>query len=246
VLRSAFAQAQRWGWVWDNPVALAHRIVVPPRELRPPTPAELRELLEHIGANDAMFHAFVLLAAITGARRSQLLGLRWEDVNHSMMRVSFRSGWVEGPDGPTLAATKTRRSHSVDLDPHSYRSLIALTSDSQCCGFVFSDDGGVTAWKPNRVTKNLVRYRRAAGVPEFRLHDLRTSWRPRCSTPVFRCRWCHVGWTTSEPRRRSTSTPTQSPDARHQPPNCYIAPFTIRFTTAAELTESMHDLTALE
>jgi integrase len=159
--------------VWDNPVARAHRIVVPPREMRPPTPAELRELLEHVAANDTMLHTLVLLAAITGARRAQLLGLRWEDVNHPMMRVSFRSGWVEGPDGPTLAATKTKRSHSVDLDPHSYESLLSLASDKPVCGFVFSDDGGVTAWKPNRVTKNFIRYRRAAGLPEFRLHDLR-------------------------------------------------------------------------
>jgi len=40
-------------------------------------------------------------------------------------------------------------------------------------GFVFSDDGGVTAWKPNRVTKAFIRYRRGAGLRSFRLHDLR-------------------------------------------------------------------------
>ena len=38
---------------------------------------------------------------------------------------------------------------------------------------MFTDDGGVTAWKPNRVTKAFVRHRRAAGLRHFRLHDLR-------------------------------------------------------------------------
>ena len=38
---------------------------------------------------------------------------------------------------------------------------------------MFSDDGGVTAWKPNRVTKAFLRHRRAAGLRPFRLHDLR-------------------------------------------------------------------------
>jgi integrase len=38
---------------------------------------------------------------------------------------------------------------------------------------VFSDDGGTTAWKPNRVTKAFLRHRRAAGLRSFRLHDLR-------------------------------------------------------------------------
>jgi len=40
-------------------------------------------------------------------------------------------------------------------------------------GFVFSDDQGVTAWKPNRVTKTFLRHRRAAELRPFRLHDLR-------------------------------------------------------------------------
>jgi hypothetical protein len=149
VLRSAFSQAQRWGWVWDNPVALAHRIVVPPHEMRPPTPAELRELSQHIAANDAMFHTFVLLAAITGARRSQLLGLRWEDVNHSMMRVSFRSGWVEGPDGqsrrlggagkPKLSVllrsrvALRRRRRRCPLARRRSWSAVACRTTSECC-----------------------------------------------------------------------------------------------------------------
>ena len=36
-----------------------------------------------------------------------------------------------------------------------------------------SDDDGMTAWKPNRVTEAFVRHRRAAGLRPFRRHDLR-------------------------------------------------------------------------
>ena len=50
VLRAAFAQATRWGWIWDNPAERAHRIVHVPAELRPPTPAELRTLLDYVAA----------------------------------------------------------------------------------------------------------------------------------------------------------------------------------------------------
>jgi len=158
--------------VWDNPAQHAHRIVVAHAELHPPTPAELSTLLAHVAAIDPMFHGFVLLAATTGARRAQLLGLRWDNVRRDTMRVAFCAGWVEGPNGPTLAPTKTKRRHSVDLDPSTFETLIALT-DGRQTGFVFSDDGGVTAWKSNRVTKAFVRHRRAAGLREFRLHDLR-------------------------------------------------------------------------
>jgi len=68
VLRSAFSQAMRWGWIWDNPAERAHRIVQATSELRPPTPAELRTLLDHVAARDPQLHALLVLAAFTGAR----------------------------------------------------------------------------------------------------------------------------------------------------------------------------------
>ena len=177
VLRSAFAQAVRWGWVWDNPAERAHRIVATPRELEPPSPAELSELFAAIVGRDQQLHMFVVLAAVTGARRAQLLGLRWHNVDLAHGRVAFCAGWVEGPNGPVLADTKTKRRHMVDLDVATV-ALLCTHHDSVGDAavpdhFVFSDDDGVTAWKPNRVTKAFVRHRRAAGLRPFRLHDLR-------------------------------------------------------------------------
>jgi integrase len=119
----------------------------------------------------------LVLAATTGARRAQLLGLRWHNVHLAARRVSFTAGWVEGPDGPVLSATKTKRRHVVDLDPATFDVLVDLAaqrgSRARPDAFVFSDDGGTTAWKPNRITKAFLRHRRAAGLRPFRLHDLR-------------------------------------------------------------------------
>lgn len=183
VLRAALAQAMRWAWIWDNPAERAHRIVAARPELHPPTPEELRALLKYLDEQDPALHAFVTLAAFTGARRAQMLGLRWRNVDLDAGRVAFTSGWVEGPSGPVLAATKTKRRHVVDLDPGS---LEVFAGHERRCreanggmllhavGFVFSDDpDGTAAWKPNRVTKAFLRARRDAGLREFRLHDLR-------------------------------------------------------------------------
>lgn len=89
--------------------------------------------------------------------------------------MSFCASWVEGPDGRVLTATKTRRRHCVDLDPTTCALLARHADDrgGRRDGFVFSDDGGATAWKPNRVTKAFIRHRRRAGLRPFRLHDLR-------------------------------------------------------------------------
>jgi integrase len=177
VLRAAFSQAMRWGWIWDNAAERAHRIVHVSPELRPPTPDEVRALLYHVVERDPQLHALLVLAAFTGARRAQLLGLRWHNVHLAARRVSFSAGWVEGPDGPVLTTTKTKRRHVVDIDPTTLDVLVDLAAQRGCKAephaFVFSDDDGVTAWKPNRVTKAFIHHRRAAGLRPFRLHDLR-------------------------------------------------------------------------
>jgi integrase len=163
-----------------QPSERAHRIVAVAPELYPPTPEELRALLAHARERDPSLHTLLVLAAFTGARRAQLLGLRWHNIDLARGRISFCAGWVEGPHGPVLTDTKTKRRHRVDLDPDSIDVLAeharrcrhdnaALSGD----GFVFSDDHGDTAWKPNRVTKAFLRMRREAGLREFRLHDLR-------------------------------------------------------------------------
>ena len=177
VLRSSLSQAMRWGWIWDNPAERAHRITVVPTEIRPPTPGELQALLGYVAERDPRLHTLLLVAAVTGARRAQLLGLRWRNIDLDRGRIAFCCGWVEGPNGPVLAATKTKRSHVVDIDP---ASLATLASHRQAAGesvsadsFIFTDDDGRTAWKPNRVTKAFLRHRRAAGLRPFRLHDLR-------------------------------------------------------------------------
>jgi integrase len=66
----------RWGWIWDNPADRAHRIIAVAREPEPPTVDELNRLLGEARTADPVFHLFLVLAATTGARRAQLLGLR--------------------------------------------------------------------------------------------------------------------------------------------------------------------------
>ena len=116
----------------------------------PPTAAELRSLLDFVADRDLLLHVFLLTAAVTGARRAQLLGLRWRNIDIDRARISFCSGWVEGPDGPVLTSTKTERAHIVDIDPASFAVLAELhrtfagppTPDA----YGFTYDGGEAHW----------------------------------------------------------------------------------------------------
>ncbi len=173
VLRSAFAQAQRWGWVWDNPAQHAHRIVVAHAELHPPTPAELNTLLAHVA--DRRSDVPRLRAAGRDDRCPPCSAARPAvGQRAATTRCASRSA-PAGSKAPTARPWRRRRPNAGTASTSTsitFATLVALADDG-ADGFVFSDDGGVTAWKPNRVTKAFVRHRRAAGLREFRLHDLR-------------------------------------------------------------------------
>ena len=124
VLHRAFAQAVRWDWVWFNPVSNASPPRVPPAEVRAPTLEAVVGLLEFVrGENRALF-TYLRLAASTGARRSQLLGLRWGEVDFRHSAVGFTRAYVEGDAGAVLRATKTHRTYRVAIDQATVAALI--------------------------------------------------------------------------------------------------------------------------
>jgi integrase len=185
VLHRALSQAVRWEWIWINPATNATPPRVPPAEVRPPTPSQVASLLEAVRHIDPPLFCFLRLAASTGARRSQLLALRWGDVDEQRAAISFTRALVEGLHGPELRSTKTHRTYRVELDRETLGVLLAYRSAADARarqegaeiaegGFVFSSrPDGSQPWLPNWLTKRFVSARRTAGLPHFRLHDLR-------------------------------------------------------------------------
>lgn len=180
VLHRALTQAVRWEWIWSNPVALASPPRVQPAEIRPPSVEQVRHLLDVVGRDDVDFFTYLHLAVMTGARRSQLLAMRWSDVDFDHAALGFSRALVEGPTGPVLRPTKNRRTYRVALDPatvellDAHRERTRVRAGGSAEGFVFrGDTGGARPWQPNWVTKRFIAYRRRAGLAGFRLHDLR-------------------------------------------------------------------------
>jgi integrase len=50
-------------------------------DMRPPSPAQVAQLLAQAAQSRPLFHLFLVLAATTGARRGELLALRWIDID---------------------------------------------------------------------------------------------------------------------------------------------------------------------
>jgi integrase len=240
VLHRALAQAVRWDWIWLNPASTATPPRVPPPEIRPPNPEQVATLLEWTALHDPPLHCFLRLATSTGARRSQVLALRWGDLDEPHGAIAFTRAWVEGPDGPELRSTKTQRTYRVELDAETLEVLMAHRSEAEARAgmgdgelpsdaFVFSlRPDGSKPWQPNWLTKRFISARWDAGLPRFRLHDLRhfmASQMLAAGIPLVTVahRLSHARTSTLErlralrPRRRSPSCRDAGRDHRGRP-----------------------------
>lgn len=183
-LRSALTQAVRWEWIARNPATNATLPTLPPSEVRPPEPADVAKLITAAEEHDPDFAAWLHLAAAAGARRGELVALRWSDLDLDAGTVLFARALVEGPDGVVEKTTKTRKGRRLSLDAatvavlrvHRARAL----ERAMACGarlapdaWVFTGDAaGRTPWRPELPSRRFIRLRRRLGL-EVRLHDLR-------------------------------------------------------------------------
>ena len=105
LMSSLFSHAIRYDWVTRNPIASVRTTSKRQREPDILEPSEFQALLKELPERE---RTMVLLAASTGLRRGELIGLRWSDVNFKEQLVNvIRSFWhnMEG-DTKTLASRK--------------------------------------------------------------------------------------------------------------------------------------------
>ena len=185
-LRRALGDAQRDGLVLRNVAALARPPKIEPRELHVLTAEQTRELLED---DESDLGPLFALAATTGLREGEALGLSWAD--------------VDGLDGPTptltvrrsmarargggfaLAEPKTARSRrTLELGPTPARALrrqrARQAAQRLAAGELWQDRDGLVftdalgrPLRPWAVTKSFAATLRRLGLPHVRFHDLR-------------------------------------------------------------------------
>lgn len=186
-LSNALHQAVRWQLIPLNPAAAAR----PPRPERPkleiPKPEQLVQLMD--AARGGRWEIPVLLAATTGARRSEVLALRWRDVDLENGRIWITRSVqrVNGEAGPELRFldVKTQRARrSVGLPKFAVARLRRHQRKQKArrleCGPAWHDldlvsdrgDGGPL--DPGEFTHAFKRIvKRANCPPAMRLHDVR-------------------------------------------------------------------------
>ena len=187
VLSAALNQAVKWGLIERSPAPLVTLPAVEaPRRTIPDAPS-VRRLVDAAEDSDPVLSAAILLAALTGARRGELLGLRWSDVDREGQVLHIERAVKREESGRRLRVgpTKTHQARRVSLDPvclavletHHERAAgwaadagVTLLPD----GFVLTEDPtGASPMAPDTLTHRFARLAGRLDLGGVRFHDLR-------------------------------------------------------------------------
>ena len=173
-LSGMFAWAMREGIVDANPVIGTNKPPEPPSRDRVLTDAELAEIWAACQDND--YGRIVKLALLTGARREEIGGLTWPEIDIGRAELNLP------PE-----RTKNGRPHIIPLSPMAL-SIVAATPKREGREYLFGEGvGAFSGWSKAKAAldRRILEARRAAAkkahkasggakpMPAWRLHDLR-------------------------------------------------------------------------
>src|SRR5437867_5466590 len=139
------------------------------QEMQILTPPEIRRLLD---AADEPVRTLLLCAVLTGMRRGELLGLRWEDIDLEGHRIFVRRALWRGK----FVTPKSRRSRrTIDLAPTLRAALAKFPSRFQG-GLVFCSPDGEPINPDTFAQRDWARALLRAEVRRLRFHDLRHTY----------------------------------------------------------------------
>ena len=126
ILRSALRQALKEEIILRDPtlaVMLPHK---KRREIKPLTEQEWSSLFQAATNESPQFYMEILVEWATGLRRSELLGLKWPDLDMKAGTLTVNRAVMNGTEGPTLTETKTDASRrTLALPPTIIEALKA-------------------------------------------------------------------------------------------------------------------------
>ena len=182
VIRGALQDAMKKNLIPYNP---ADRATLPAKEKfvgKAYTTEQANTLLNVLG-DDPMKPA-IILALFYGLRRSEVLGLRWKDMDFESNTITIRNTVTKFRTVIEHEKTKSRASNrTLFIIPETRDYLISLQrrqdENRLLMGGAYNDNGHVCVWddgrtfSPDYVSQHFALVLKKHGLPHIRFHELR-------------------------------------------------------------------------
>lgn len=190
ILSSAYNYAIQNDEADDNPVTRSRLPSYDVREFEPViySPEQMQKLLHYAEQTENPIAVFLFLVMYTGARKGEILGLTWDNVNFEQSTIHICKNRT-GSRKETLSKLTTPKTRNgirtIPLPPHvmdilqkererQIKNRKQLKSDYKRCKYDYvirKEDG--SEYNPNSVNRIIYRMMEEAGLPKCRVHDFR-------------------------------------------------------------------------
>lgn len=185
-LSSVLSRAVKWGYIQINPADAAEKPSLGGREAAYLEEADARRLLELLQDEPIKWRAPITFDLLSGLRRAELLGLRWQDVDLDNHTITIRqtSNYLPGKGvyvGTPKTSTSTRPlpiSTAAVMLLLEYKSWQDTQQDQlgdaweDQDGRVFTTDTGAPMF-PDSLTQWFSSFIARSGIPKVTVHSLR-------------------------------------------------------------------------
>ena len=182
VLHTALKRAVKLELVPRNAAAAVDPPRPRPKEIRPLDAAQAKALLS--AARGDRLEAVYVLAVTAGLRISELLALKWEDVDLERGVLHVRRTLSAADSGPTFTTPKSGKGRGIKLTGQAVDALkrhratqneerLRLGSMWEDWGLLFCAERGTPSSRRTLTRCSFKPLLKRAGLPDIRFHDLR-------------------------------------------------------------------------
>jgi integrase len=177
LLHASFDQAVRWEWVGRNVIDATSPPAIVLKRPKAPSTKDIRRVLD---ATDGWLRVFLVLDVDIGARRGEVLAVKWGDVDLDAGRVSIDKAVTDLGEGIIeVKPTKEEDWRILNISPFTVEVLkdwkTSTPTSTDDGAFIFSRSvDGRRAMRPEYPSNLLKSIRDKNGLSKVRIKDLRT------------------------------------------------------------------------
>ncbi len=176
VLKTILKTGVQWGYIVKNPADYVKKPRTPKKEMDFFNPDEVRALLQ---ATDERHYPIMLTACMTGMRRGELLGLKWEDIDFksetiTIKRSAYKNTLVETKTDHSRRRIKISKNLTETLRNHQTQQIV--DGPDNPLGLIFPSETGTPLDGRNMLQRIFWPTLNRAGLRHIRFHDLRHSY----------------------------------------------------------------------